>query len=1279
MISINRKPPYLESQTAGGFDITKDIEKILIKNPEILPVIQQALAARGLKIPVKVGKYANGVVSVPGPKGAGDVVPAMLSPGEAVIPAKMAKKYGGLINGMIAGNIPGYREGRYDRNTSEGAIQYMKSKLRGAPSAFANAGKDISYGSFSKEDQIVRAALEKQLKAENPNSSQIRIDKQIKSMLGMDLAHKRKSERTEKVGGKDITVKNWETKNIQKEHRSVNQYLQNLSDKAAPGQKGGTYLSSLKPADIAKASGVSPQVAGKELKSLIAGSHPSSRAGYQVLQAIAQQSGGARGTAVSELLKFRLNDKSSGSYMNALGAGQMNMKNDPAVDAKAREQQQARIAIAEKDLAKLKEQEVKDQKVVTKTTTSRSKSAKKDQILTPAQKAAETKKRNAEAKSQALANAQAKRDATNARRRELYAEKKAASAPAPKKPGIGSRIASGVRGMGGMGAGMGLSMAGMGISMIPGMQELGMAISIIGPMLMMLPLPITGVIAALGLLAFGAHSVIKAQEEQRKKAMELGDAQVMSQNSLEQMSEDLGTVSATEQRKAKQTEKFTSVTAEQISASQQYIAETESGQKLLADVKLQQEAGMSSQEIGTSVASNMATAVAQGVITKEQGQQIIAALGVMAGNLGISTAATQQFNTYTRYLTKTSGMTAQDNLANLSSDFEKAYYTNPETGAVTSLSGGDIGNLAITNAAATVNAYGQAVGGTDAINAAYDAKVKEAKTQKEINSLEEQRKVALDDQKQVTTDTYALIQKQRDGLKDTKFDKNFITSIEENFEEGSPMRETAKEINKLGDRDFKLRLQTQLQSGTLSPESIDVLLGYGAENKNFGANYDLAIAAKGEVDVLNAIEQLKASGNENQIDTFVNVASTSGASTESITESLEFSSANNLTTAPGSIGQMANALDVAKAKWDEFKDATSEKAKLEAIVDIVGDEDLAKSIKNSKIFKRLPAKQKKLYLAQMKVAATGTINKSSPAYKLYEQIAKDKGENPTPEGFVEWTFRNVKKTGGGRDGDGDDDDDGDKTGSSEVGGGEPEDKKLTALTNKLDKRQKAMAVISLRENAINKKYDERKKALEEIAKLNSQIAEQQRSQLDIADALSRGDIAAAARAVQAERARAAAFAQEQQMKALDEQRQSEIDNLSIGGKSRKSLEAMIDKLNMKIARREYKTAAGGGMIKGYSVGGKVMSYFAAGGKPLGSDTIPAMLTPGEFVVKRPAVKNFGVKNLEKINNGGNPSSGVYNYSISVNVSTDANPDQIARAVAQNVKRTESYRIRGNRL
>ena len=62
-------------------------------------------------------KFASGIVSVPG-SGNKDTVPAMLTPGEAVVPAKMAKKYAPLINGMIAGNIPGYQMGKGFRNAT---------------------------------------------------------------------------------------------------------------------------------------------------------------------------------------------------------------------------------------------------------------------------------------------------------------------------------------------------------------------------------------------------------------------------------------------------------------------------------------------------------------------------------------------------------------------------------------------------------------------------------------------------------------------------------------------------------------------------------------------------------------------------------------------------------------------------------------------------------------------------------------------------------------------------------------------------------------------------------------------------------------------------------------------------------------------------------------------------------------------------------------------------------------------------------------------------------
>lgn len=91
--------------------------------------------------------------------------------------------------------------------------------------------------------------------------------------------------------------------------------------------------------------------------------------------------------------------------------------------------------------------------------------------------------------------------------------------------------------------------------------------------------------------------------------------------------------------------------------------------------------------------------------------------------------------------------------------------------------------------------------------------------------------------------------------------------------------------------------------------------------------------------------------------------------------------------------------------------------------------------------------------------------------------------------------------------------------------------------------------------------------------------------------------------------------------------------------------------------------------------------FMAGGyvNSINTDNIPAMLTAGEYVVKRSAVDKFGVNNLEKINNGTYNNGSVYNYNLAVNVKSDADPDKIARTVMQQVKRVDSQRVRGNRF
>jgi hypothetical protein len=133
----------------------------------------------------------------------------------------------------------------------------------------------------------------------------------------------------------------------------------------------------------------------------------------------------------------------------------------------------------------------------------------------------------------------------------------------------------------------------------------------------------------------------------------------------------------------------------------------------------------------------------------------------------------------------------------------------------------------------------------------------------------------------------------------------------------------------------------------------------------------------------------------------------------------------------------------------------------------------------------------------------------------------------------------------------------------------------------------------------------------------------------------------------------------------------------------------------------------------YSNGGMVKpSYFADGGMASGTDVVPAMLTPGEFIISRGAASKIGLKTLNRLNSGmdlGENLSGltaevynvtdssnnynqmrntenrtsnyssVYNsYGINVNVRSGANPEEIARTVTAQIQKTNDQRLRGNR-
>ena len=135
-----------------------------------------------------------------------------------------------------------------------------------------------------------------------------------------------------------------------------------------------------------------------------------------------------------------------------------------------------------------------------------------------------------------------------------------------------------------------------------------------------------------------------------------------------------------------------------------------------------------------------------------------------------------------------------------------------------------------------------------------------------------------------------------------------------------------------------------------------------------------------------------------------------------------------------------------------------------------------------------------------------------------------------------------------------------------------------------------------------------------------------------------------------------------------------IDNLTLAAKSQAIADAIKKQGLQNAAKAE-------GMAKRYgmSSGGVVPKYFAAGGYASGTDIVPAMLTPGEFVMSKYAVEAHGADTMKAINNGSSVGDSVYNYSISVNVKSDSNPDEIARAVMTQIKSIDSQKIRGVRI
>jgi len=126
---------------------------------------QRAIAAQSQFVPVAppitrgpIKKFASGKPAIVGGTGNKDSELALLMPGETVIPTAMSKKYGGLINAMIADKIPGYEFGKPKSGTT--GLYGGQERMLGPYTMFAPGNLPGGFGmdpSFLFSDDFSRS------------------------------------------------------------------------------------------------------------------------------------------------------------------------------------------------------------------------------------------------------------------------------------------------------------------------------------------------------------------------------------------------------------------------------------------------------------------------------------------------------------------------------------------------------------------------------------------------------------------------------------------------------------------------------------------------------------------------------------------------------------------------------------------------------------------------------------------------------------------------------------------------------------------------------------------------------------------------------------------------------------------------------------------------------------------------------------------------------------------------------------------------------------------
>jgi len=478
-------------------------------------------------------------------------------------------------------------------------------------------------------------------------------------------------------------------------------------------------------------------------------------------------------------------------------------------------------------------------------------------------------------------------------------------------------------------------------------------ISAVAGLLPLLANPVGLLIAAVAAVGLGMWKLTSDLKKAREEGIALAKSMTMSSEKVEELGKITGKVSATQIEDRKRKNLLSGGITEPQRQSGQTILQSEFGKGLLQNVKTLSDFGMDPKQVAQNISTQLGQAILQGVIDVDQAAGIASALGEQLGSYEIPLQITGNIN----QIFGPDGQNLKDSPLQVALEIKKESIENQvvafesalanrkssalSTGAgiagglagiaaVTLGTGGLAAPAALVASAALlttaavqgtkvkaqnlkldtaaiqlgVEAVAQGQDLIDSINRQYDDKIRIAKTQAEINRLEDERKAALVALNAENAKTLKILVDQKNQLSAGAFDAAIKASADAMYKEG-PMvvfKDQALEALKaLKDSDFKAQLQLAFASGDVDPLALTRILTLMSGNEDIQKNLSIVIETEGfaKMAILSQLLDAASSGDQVTYDVLLNYINTNQTSfdedLEAVRRIADFKGAYNIT------------------------------------------------------------------------------------------------------------------------------------------------------------------------------------------------------------------------------------------------------------------------------------------------------------------------------------------------------------------------------------------------